>query len=316
MKIVILDGHTANPGDLSWKAISDLGDLQVFEQTEDDEIIQRAYAADIIITNKAKLSKNHFPQLPNLKCICLLATGYDNINIQDATRFGIKVYNAVGYSSASVAQHVFSMLLYLTNRVDLNVQSVKRGEWYDEKWSYSKSPMTELCEKTIGLIGFGKIAQRVAQIALAFGMEVLVYSRTKKEDLNPQLHWVSKDQILLHSDIISLHLPLTDETRFFIGRDELGKMRASSILVNTARGGLIDESALAEALNSKQIAWALLDVISEEPPSRKNILFDLENCLITPHQAWATKECRTRLINITASNIKSFTQRDFQNSLS
>lgn len=306
-KIVILDGHVANPGDLSWEGISKQGDLKVYKRTADDEVIKRAKNADILIVNKRTLAKQFLSQLPQLKLICTLATGYNNIDIKAAKHFGITVCNAVGYSSPSVAQHVFALLLELINRVGLHNADVQQNGWANSAdWCYWKSPMMELANKTMGIYGYGKIGKKVAEIALAFGMNVIAVRRSNKAPENKQVRLVDLQTLFEESDVLSLHAPLTADNKGIINKDTLSTMKKTAYLLNTGRGGLVNEQDLKNALESEQIAGAGLDVLTQEPPPPNHLLLGVSNCLITPHHAWTTKESRTRLIHIVAENIRSF----------
>jgi glycerate dehydrogenase len=313
-KIVILDGHVANPGDLSWASIAQLGDLEVYDRTPDNLVLQRAKGAAILIVNKRLLDRNIISQLPALKCICTLATGYNNVDIEAANHFGVAVYNAVGYSSASVAQHVFALLLELTNQVALHNQSVQENGWAESiDWSYWRKPMLELAGKKMGIYGYGKIGQQVANIALAFGMEVIATRRSNKQPENEAVTLVACATLFKESDILTLHAPLTKENTEIINAANLALMKPSAYLINTGRGGLINEADLKAALLNKQIAGAGLDVLGQEPPPANHLLQGIPNCLITPHHAWATRESRGRLIQIVAENIKSFLQGKSKN---
>lgn len=305
--IVILDGYTANPGDISWQPIEALGSVTLYDRTPPGLIVERAKDAEIIVTNKCKLDGDIFKKLPNLKCICLLATGYDNIDIAAAKAHGITVRNAVGYSTIAVAQHVFALLLELTNKVGLHNQSVQNGEWANgTEWSYWKSPIMELSGKTLGILGFGKIGQQVAKIALAFGMTVIATRNSDKPSPISEVEIVPQEVLFKKSDVISLHTPLTAETQYVINQAAFFKMKNTVLLVNTGRGGLILEADLKRALLEGQIAGAALDVLSQEPPPNDHPLMGLSNCFITPHHAWASKASRERLVCIVAENIKGF----------
>jgi len=306
-KIVILDGFAANPGDLNWNPIAQYGSLKVFDRTSDELLIDRAKGADIIVVNKRILNRSHFSQLPSLKCICTLATGYNNIDLEAARHFGITICNAVDYSTPSVAQHVFALLLELSNKVGLHNKDVQNSGWSNASdWCYWKQPLLELHGKTMGVYGYGKIGKKVAEIALAFGMKVITTRKSSKKPDNPAMQLVPLHQLFTDSDVISLHAPLTSENREVINENSFSLMKKTAFLINTGRGGLIKEKALRVALETGQIAGAGLDVLSQEPPNQNHVLLGAPNCLITPHQAWATKESRKRLINIVAENIDAF----------
>ena len=306
-KIVILDGYVANPGDLSWTAIAQQGTLKIYDRTTDEQVLERAKNATILIVNKSALSRHFLSQLPQLKLICTLATGYNNIDIEAANYFGITVCNAVGYSSPSVAQHVFALLLELTNRVGLHNDDIQQNGWANSiDWCYSKSSLMELAGKKMGIYGYGKIGEQVANIALAFGMKVIATRRSNKVPSNPNVKLVNLKTLFQESDVLSLHAPLTAENKGIINQTNLKVMKKSAYLINTGRGGLVDELDLKTALEIGHIAGAGLDVLSQEPPPIDHLLLGVSNCLITPHHAWATRESRTRLIGIVADNIRAF----------
>lgn len=311
MKIVILDGHTTNPGDTSWGLIEKLGDLTVYPSTQPDQFIQRAEAADILITNKVLISDQVFDHLPNLKFISVLATGYNVIDIEAAKRRGIVVSNAPDYSTPSVAQHVFAGLLTLLNRPEAHHQAVQDGGWQRSgEFCFWIRQQTELAGKTMGIVGLGKIGRSVAKLADAFGMRVVAASRSSQAPLGyGGFEWLNLDQLFSRSDVISLHCPLTSTTEKMVNEALLQKVKPSAILINSARGALVDEIALADALNQGKLGGAFLDVVSEEPIDSKNPLLTAKNCLITPHLAWSTIEARERLISITAANVKAFLNR-------
>ena len=307
MKIVVLDGYTLNPGDLSWSELEEVGSLKVYERTESDLVVERSKGAEIIITNKTVISEEVISQLPNLKYIGVLATGYNVVDTKVALEKGIVVTNVPAYSTDSVAQLTFSLLLELTLNVGVHNQSVQNGEWANSKdFSYSKTPLIELQGLTIGIVGFGRIGQTVAKIANAFGMKVLVNNRSEIKNLQEYVTVVNKTELFKNSDVVSLHVPLTDENSEFINKEILSLMKPSSYIINTGRGGLINESDLAEALNSNKIGGAGLDVLSTEPPKKDNPLLSAKNCVITPHIAWATIAARKRLMNVAVNNVKAF----------
>jgi len=306
MNIVILDGGAANPGDLSWENIKQLGTLSVYDSSLQLDVIGRAKGADVLVVNKVLITEQILSQLPTVKCICLLATGYNNIDLDAASKYNVLVCNAVGYASASVAQHVFAMVLSLVNHISETSRSVHNGRWHQlNKWTFTDFPITELSGKTLGIYGLGKIGMAVAQVGLGFGMKVIAHKRTRGEAF-PNIELCDVNTLLASCDILSLHAPLTSETQEFINRSSLSKMKNTAILINTGRGGLIHEPDLKEALLHGEIAAAGLDVLSEEPPPKDHILIGLDHCLITPHQAWAAKESRQRLIEIVAENISAF----------
>ena len=308
MKITVLDGHTLNPGDNPWTPIEALGELTVYERTPADQIVARAKDADIILTNKCPLSAETLQQLPNLKFISVLATGYNIIDTACAAARGIPVSNVPVYSTDAVAEFVFSLILDFTKRPALHSELTKQGAWENSPdFCFWKNPnFTELAGKTLGVIGFGRIGQRVGELGAAFRMNILAHSRSRSAQTAFPFAWASTDEILEKSDFISLHCPLTPETQGLISAASLAKMKPSAFLVNTARGPLIDEQALADALNTDRIAGAACDVVSAEPILPSNPLLRAKKLTLTPHIAWAASEARQRLMAITADNIAAF----------
>ena len=305
MNIVMLDAYTANPSDLSWAAFEALGTCTFYDRTPPGQVIERAKDAEVIITNKAPLSRETLAALPKLRYVGVIATGYNIVDVAAAAELGITVTNVPGYSSASVAQAVFSLLLELTNRTGHHAARVSEGAWAAcPDFSFCDYPITELHGLTLGLVGLGDIGQSVARIAQAFGMNVIAARRTwalpPPEGVTP----VPLADVLSQADVVSLHCPLTDDTRMLINAESLATMKPGAYLINTARGPLVDEAALAEALNTGRIAGAGLDVLSVEPPKPGNPLFTAKNCFITPHVAWASRAARTRLIALCAENVK------------
>ena len=309
MKLVILDGYTENPGDLSWEWIKELGcEMTVYDLTPPELIVERAKDADIVVTNKCVFTKEILAQLPKLKYIQVIATGFNVIDCTAAKEQGIIVCNIPSYSTNGVAQLVFSLLLELTQQVGAHNESVKNGEWVSCKhFCYQKTYLTELADKTMGIIGFGKIGQAVAQIANAFGMQVIAYApRPKEYSGYGDVDFVGLDELISTSDVISLHCPLTAETDKLVNSDFLAKCKKSAYIINTARGGVVDEQAVADALNNGEIAGYGADVLLTEPPKADNPLLSSKNSFITPHIAWANIESRTRLMNIFKDNLKAF----------
>ena len=291
MKIVLLDGHTINPGDLSWKKLEDLCDeFTVYERTPPELIAERMADCDVLMTSKCQISRELMENAPKLKFIGSTATGYNNIDVAAASDLGISVTNIPAYSTDAVAQHTIALMLELTNRVGDHNASVQSGEWSRcEHFCYWKHPVTLLAGKTLGIIGYGSIGHRVAEIAGALGMGINIYSRDREAAVS--------------SDVVTLHCPLTAENAKMINRDFIASMKPGAFLINTARGGLVDEEALAEALSSGRLAGAALDVLSKEPPAADHPLFGLDNCIITPHIAWVPKEMRQRIIDVLAENL-------------
>lgn len=307
MKIVVLDGYGLNPGDLSWEPMQALGELEVFDRTSPAELHQRALGAEVLITNKTIISADNMKALPQLKYIGVLATGYNVVDVEAAKAHGIVVTNIPAYSTRSVAQMVFAHLLNITQRVGYYADENQKGRWTNNAdFCYWDTPLVELDGKKMGVIGYGNIGQAVAAIATALGMEVCVYS-SKPQFLLPQgIQRMSIDQIFQECDVVSLHCPLTDDTKGLVNSTRLKTMKSSAILINTGRGPLVNEQDLADALNNGVIAAVGLDVLSTEPPRSDNPLLTAKNCFITPHIAWATKEARIRLMDIAVNNLKSF----------
>ncbi len=308
MRIVVLDGHTLNPGDNSWAPVEALGEVTVYARTRDAEIVERAAGADIVLTNKTPITAAVLAELPNLKFISVLATGYNVVDVRAARRRGIPVSNVPEYSTNSVAEHVFALLFeFFHHTAQLN-RAVHEGEWVGSTdFCFWHDPLVELYGKQIGIIGFGRIGRRVGLLAHTFGMQVLAHDID--QDSPPGYEpfaWASIEDVFTRADIVSLHCPQTETNVGMVNQALLTKMKRSAILVNAARGGLVDEHDLAAALNNGTIAGAALDVLSSEPPTADNPLLSAKNCLITPHVAWATVEARRRMMEITARNIQAF----------
>ncbi len=317
MKIVILDSYTTNPGDLSWNFLKKYSDdITIYERTSKKEVIERAKGAEILIVNKTVLGEFELNSLsPELKYIGLQSTGYNVIDLKTASKNGVTVCNIPAYSTNAVAQLVFSFILQFTNKVNFHSESVFNGDWCRcPDFCYWKLPLAELYGKTIGIIGFGSIGRRVAEIAEVFGMNVLFNSKSKKDttDFKTALQ-VDLNTLFEKSDFISCHCPLTDETAGLININNLKKMKKTAVLINTSRGPVVNETDLAFALNNDIIAGAGLDVLSVEPPKSDNPLFNAKNCLITPHIAWAAKETRARLLKILDENIEKYLSGNTQN---
>ena len=313
-RIVALDGATLNPGDLSWEAVSEIGHFSVYERTTPADIVKRAYEADIILANKAVLDAAVISQLPNLKCICVTATGYNNIDLDAASARKIPVCNAIGYSTDAVAQHVFALILMMANQPERHSNSVNQGDWSAQPhFSYTLITIPELAGKVMGIYGFGRIGQKVAQIAQAFGMTVLSTHKHPERDAQEGVTFVPLADLFAQSDVISLHAPLSKSNEGIVNKDLLGRMKAKAYLINTGRGGLINEGDLREALLQNKLAGAALDVLSQEPPMAGHPLIGLPNCWITPHVAWASFEARQRLMEISIQNIKAFLSGSPQN---
>ena len=316
MKSVVLDGYTTNPGDCSWDSIAKHGILQVFDRTATDEIQQRAAGAEVVLTNKTQLTAEILAGLPDLKLISVLATGVNVVDLDAARAQGITVCNVPGYSTPNVAQAVFALLLELTNQTALHAAEVRAGHWSScPDFCFWRGELVELDGRTIGLIGYGAIGRAVAAVGRALGMNVLAVRRRKGLD-HGDTTFTDISTIFRESDVISLHCPLTPETEKLVDASRLAVMKPTAYLINTARGGVVHEHDLAEALNSEQIAGAGLDVLSVEPPPVTNPLLTAKNCLITPHIAWASRAARQRLIEATSENIQSFLNEIPQNVVS
>lgn len=307
MKIVLLDAHTANPGDVSWAPLEAIAACEIHPRTPLAETVARCADAEVIITNKALLTREIIEALPKLKYIGVTATGYNIVDVVAAKERGIVVTNVPGYSSPAVAQLVFALLLELTNNVGHHAKTVSDGRWVAcPDFCYWDHPIIELSGRTLGIIGYGDIGSSVARIAVAFGMKVLASKRDWKTPPPEGVTPASIDEVFAQSDAISLHCPLTDATKHLVGERTLGLMKRTAFLINTGRGPLVDEAALAQALNEGRIAGAGLDVLSVEPPKAENPLLTAKNCLITPHIGWASHEARVRLIDAVASNLRAF----------
>lgn len=314
MKIVNLDGYTTNPGDLSWDWLSKYGDYTVYDRTDASQVIERAKDAEILIINKTEINKEMLEQMPNLKFVGLQSTGYNVIDGKAAREKNVVVSNIPAYSTNAVAQLVFAFILQVSNQVSLHSDAVNNGEWSScPDFCFWKAPLEELDGKTIGIIGFGSIGQRVCNIAKAFGMNVIVFTPHPKPEKFKDVKFVELDELLTNSDVITCHCPLTPDTENLINEDTINKMKKSVLLINTSRGPVVNDQALADALNSGRIRAAGLDVLKVEPPKDGNPLINAKNCFITPHIAWAAFETRERLLNILESNIKAFVEGNPQN---
>ena len=307
MKIVILDGYSANPGDLSWQPLENIGELTVYDRTKPEDTIQRAKDADIVLTNKVLVKRPEIEQLPKLKYIGVLATGYNVVDVEAAHEHGIIVTNVPAYSTESVAQMVFSHLLTVTNHTEHYAIQNRAGKWTaSPDFCYWDTSLTELAGKTFGIVGLGNIGQRVAAIANAFGMNVIAYTSKSADKLPPYISKRTMEELLAASDVLSLHCPLTPDTKHLINHETLGLMKPSAILINTGRGPLINDDDVAEALNSNRLRAFCADVLTEEPPKADNPLLSCENAFITPHIAWASNEARVRLIDVAINNVRAF----------
>jgi len=314
MRIVVLDGYTLNPGDLSWAGLHELGQCQIHDRTSPDDIVRRAQEAEIVLTNKTQLSKETLAQLPKLRYIGVLATGYNVVDVKAAHKQNICLTNIPAYGTVSVAQMVFAHLLNLTQHVAEHGQSVQAGDWSRSRdFCYWNFPLVELAGLTMGIIGLGRIGQTTARLALDFGMKVIYFDVEKSITPQVDAQAVDLDTLFQESDVVSLHCPLTDSNFRLVNEQRLKLMKPTAFLINTSRGPLIDERALADALNTGKIAGAGLDVLSREPPEADNPLLKAKNCYITPHIAWATRAARQRLMDIAVANIRAFLNGKPQN---
>lgn len=308
MKIVVLDGYALNPGDLSWDPLHELGETTVYERTPVERVVERSRLAKAILTNKTPITREALERLPALRYIGVLATGYNVVDVAAAQAQGIVVTNVPDYGTHSVAQHTIALLLELCGRIGVHSEAVHAGEWTNSPdWCFTKAPLTELFGKTMGIIGHGQIGRQVGRIALALGMKVVCVKRSHSpaESLYGETYAALPD-LLAEADVISLHCPLTKETEGLINRANIARMKNGAVLLNTARGALVAEADLAEALNEGRLAGAGLDVLSLEPPNPDNPLLRARNCLVTPHVAWATREARSRLLQTAVDNVRAY----------
>jgi glycerate dehydrogenase len=307
MKIVVVDGYTLNPGDLSWEDLRALGECEIYERSTDEELLARSAEAEILLTNKMEVRGRHVERLQKLRYIGVTATGYNIVDVAAARERGIIVTNVPAYGTASVAQMTFALLLELCHRTGHHAQTVSDGRWAKSSdfcyWDY---PLVELDGLIMGIIGLGRIGQTVARLAQGFGMKVVATGRSKPKELPASIAWFDLETLLRTSDVVSLHCPLTTETKQMINAQRLKLMKPTAFLLNTSRGPLIDEAALAAALQAGQIAGAGLDVLSVEPPAADNPLYQAPNCFVTPHISWATRAARSRLMRVAVENVAAF----------
>lgn len=307
MKICILDGYSLNPGDLDWSPVERLGDVTLFDRTPADKIVERAADADIVLTNKVSFNADTLRQLPRLRFICVLATGYNIIDTEAAARQGVVVANIPAYSTMSVAQMAFAHILNITNHVASYAREVADGKWTNcPDFCFWDSALTELAGKTMGIVGLGNTGMATARIAVAMGMKVVAMTSKSADTLPEGITPAPLDDVLASADVVSLHCPLTPSTRHLINAASIAKMKPSAILINTGRGPLVDEQAVADALNGGRLAAFGADVLSQEPPRGDNPLLSARNCFLTPHIAWATIEARTRLMSTATENVRQF----------
>jgi glycerate dehydrogenase len=311
--ILVLDGHTLNPGDLDWQRLKQLGDCAIYERSTPAEVVDRLSDTDAVLTNKVSLSRELMAGRPRLKYIGVTATGYNIVDVKAARELGIVVTNVPSYGTSSVAQMTFAHILNLTQRVGEHAQAVREGRWASSlDWCFWDFPLLELNGKTLGIVGFGRIGQATARLAHAFGMHVQAHNRTPIDHKNG-VRAVDLNTLFRESDVVSLHCPLTPETQRLVNRERLAQMKPTAFLINTSRGPLIDEEALADALNSGRLAGAGLDVLETEPPRANNPLYQAKNCYITPHIAWATRSSRQRLLDMAIDNVAAFLRGQPQN---
>ncbi len=307
MQIVLLDGYASNPGDLTWEPLKEMGEVTVYDRTQPSEVVERAHDAEIIVTNKVTLTRQTLEQLPNLRLICVLATGYNTIDTLAARDLGITVCNVPAYSTDSVAQMVFALILNMTNRVAHYARQTREGRWSAAPdFCYWDLPVSELAGKTLGIVGLGHIGAKVASIAREFGMDIFAFTSKNPIDLPDYIQKTTLEGLFGVSDILTLHCPLTPDTHELINARTLARMKRGALLVNTGRGPLVNEADVAEALASGQLGGYGADVMCSEPPAADNPLFAQPNAFITPHIAWASVEARQRLLNATFDNIRAF----------
>lgn len=315
LKFVVLDSYALNPGDLSWEWLEKLGECEIYDRTPADKILERCMGADVVITNKTPITKETLSQLSNLKYIALESTGYNVVDCEYAKEMGVPVSNIPSYSTNAVAQLTFSLILEITNAVGIHSESVRNGDWANcPDFCYWKTPLAELCGKTLGIVGFGQIGQAVADIAEAFKMNIVAVSGHETDQSHRKnFSWVDMDTLAKISDIISFHCPLTDKTTGLVNEEFISKCKDGAIIINTSRGPVVDDQALADALNNGKLRGAGLDVLTVEPPKADNPLLSAKNCFITPHIAWAGFETRERLMNILEENVKAYLNGNPQN---
>lgn len=317
MNIIILDGYALNPGDLSYDCLQQFGTLKVYDRTAPEQVIERAKEADALLTNKVVLGEKEFAQLPHLRYVGVQATGYNVVDVEAARRYGITVTNIPAYSTASVAQMVMAHLLNITQSVEYYAQQNRAGRWCaNPDFCYWDNQLIELAGKQMGVVGFGRTGSAVARLAQAFGMKVVAYTSKPQETLPDGVEKCSLDSLFATSDVVSLHCPLVPATKHLVNAERLALMKPTAILINTARGPVVDEQALADALNRGSLHAAGVDVLCEEPPCSDSPLLKARNCFVTPHIAWATLEARTRLLQICEANLRAFIEGHPQNVVS
>ena len=316
MKIAVLDGYTSNPGDLSWDAFEELGELTVHDRTKAEEVVSRCAGCEVVLTNKVILNAEIIDLLPDLKYIGVLATGTNVIDLEHASQKGICVTNIPGYSTDSVVQHILAFMLHFSSMVSIHNDAVHQEDWVNSKdFCFTLGTLSELSGSTLGIIGLGTIGRKLARVADAMGIKIIAahQSSMNRLELPYELEWLPVDEVFARADFLSLNCPLTPETDRVVNAERLQKMKSSAVLINTGRGPLVDEQALADALTQGTIAGAGLDVLSAEPPSADNPLLTAKNCVITPHVAWASLQARKRLLNIAADNLSAYLKNEPRN---
>ena len=314
--MAVLDGYTSNPGDLSWEAFEELGELMVYDRTKAEEMVSRCAGCEVVFTNKVVMDAGIMDQLPELKYIGVLATGTNVIDLEHAGKKGVCVTNIPGYGTDSVVQHILAFMLHFSSKVSIHDEAVHQGDWVNSKdFSFTLGTLNELSGSTLGIIGLGTIGRKLAKVADAMGMKIIAAHQSSMDrlELPFEVEWLPVDEVFARADFLSLNCPLTPETENLVNAERLQKMKSSAVLINTGRGPLIDEQALADALNTGTIAGAGLDVLSSEPPVTDNPLLTAKNCVITPHIAWASLQARRRLLAIAAENLSAYLNGDAQN---
>ena len=316
MKIAVLDGYTSNPGDLSWDAFEELGELTVHDRTTPEEVVSRCAGCEVVFTNKVVMDAGIMDQLPDLKYIGVLATGTNVIDLEHAGKKGVCVTNIPGYGTDSVVQHILAFMLHFSSKVSIHDEAVHQGDWVNSKhFSFTLGTLNELSGSTLGIIGLGTIGRKLAKVADAMGMKIIAGHQSSMDrlELPFEVEWLPVDEVFARADFLSLNCPLTPETEKVVNAERLQIMKNSAVLINTGRGPLVDEQALADGLNTGTIAGAGLDVLSAEPPATGNPLLTAKNCVITPHVAWASLQARKRLLAIAAENLSAYLNGDAQN---
>jgi len=316
MRITVLDGYTSNPGDLSWDAFEELGEITVHERTTPEEVVSRCLGCEVVFTNKVVMDAGIIDQLPDLKYIGVLATGTNVIDLEHAGKKGVCVTNIPGYGTDSVVQHILSFILHFSSKISIHDEAVHQGDWVNSKdFSFTLGTLNELSGSTLGIIGLGTIGRKLAKVADAMGMKIIAahQSSMNRLELPYEVEWLPVDEVFARSDFLSLNCPLTADTENLVNAERLQKMKSSAVLINTGRGPLVDEQALADGLNEGTIAGAGLDVLSTEPPATDNPLLTAKNCVITPHVAWASLQARKRLLVIAAENLSAYLRAEPKN---